>query len=101
MSFERIVGLDVFDDEVYQQYRENMIPILETFGGRFGFDFKVSEVLISKTQKPINRVFTIDFPSKEMMDKFFADPAYLKVKEAYFNKSVKSATIISLHQSKD
>jgi uncharacterized protein (DUF1330 family) len=101
MSFERIMGLEVFDDEVYQQYRENMIPILKTFGGSFGFDFKVSDVLISKTEKPINRVFTIDFPSKEMMDGFFTDPAYLKVREEYFNNSVKSVTTIAIHGSSD
>jgi uncharacterized protein (DUF1330 family) len=98
MSFERIMGLEVIDDEVYQQYREHMIPILNTFGGSFGFDFKVSEVLKSKTEDPINRVFTIDFPSRSMMDKFFSDPSYLEVKNTYFKYSVKSVTTISMHE---
>jgi uncharacterized protein (DUF1330 family) len=98
MSFERIMGLEVIDDEVYQKYRENMIPILNTFGGSFGFDFKVSEVLKSKTDEPINRVFTIDFPSRAMMDKFFSDSSYLEVKNKYFKDSVKSVTTISIHE---
>jgi uncharacterized protein (DUF1330 family) len=98
MSFERIMALDVTDDEVYQQYREHMIPILHSFGGSFGFDFKVSEVLKSKTEDTINRVFTLDFPSKAIMDKFFSDPDYLVVKDKYFQKSVKSASIISMHE---
>jgi uncharacterized protein (DUF1330 family) len=98
MSFERVIGLEVIDDEVYQQYRENMIPILHTFGGSFGYDFKVSNVLKSKTEKPINRVFTIDFPSRVMMDEFFSDPSYLEVKNKYFKHSVKSATTISIHE---
>lgn len=98
MSFERIMGLEVIDEQLYQQYRENMMPILDTFGGSFGFDFKVSEVLKSKTEAPINRVFTIDFASKRMMEEFFSDPSYLAVKDKYFNDSVKSVTMISMHE---
>jgi uncharacterized protein (DUF1330 family) len=88
MSFERVMGLEVIDDAVYQQYRENMLPILTTFSGSFGFDFKVSDVLKSKTQAPINRVFTIDFPSREVMDQFFSDTTYLEVKNKYFDEPV-------------
>jgi uncharacterized protein (DUF1330 family) len=98
MSFERIVGLDVTDDEEYQKYRDAMVPILESFGGSFGFDFKIAEVLKSKTEDSINRVFTIDFPSKEVMDDFFSEPSYLEVKNKYFKHSVSSATTISMHE---
>lgn len=98
MSFERIMALEVTDDDEYQKYREHMIPILHSFGGSFGFDFKVSEVLKSKTVTAINRVFTLDFPSKAIMEQFFTDPAYLAVKDEYFQKSVKSVTIISMHE---
>ena len=98
MSFERIMGLEVINAEEYQKYRENMIPILHSFGGSFGFDFTVSEVLKSKTDGVINRVFTIDFPSKKSMDDFFSDPDYLAVKNKYFQHSVKSVTTISMHE---
>lgn len=98
MAFERIMGLDVTNDEEYQKYRAGMTPILESFGGSFGYDFKVSEVLKSKSDASINRVFTIHFPNKETMENFFSDSEYLKVKEQYFNGSVKSATVISMHE---
>ena len=98
MAFERIMGLQVTNDEQYTKYREGMTPILAAFGGSFGFDFKIAEVLKSKTQDSINRVFTIDFPSKEAMDRFFSDPGYLEVKNKYFNGCVKSATVISMHE---
>ena len=98
MSFEIIMGLEVINDEEYQKYRENMIPILHSFGGSFGFDFKVNEVLKSKTDDLINRVFTLDFPSKEIMEEFFANPDYLAVKNKYFINSVKSVTTISMHE---
>lgn len=98
MSFERIMGLEITNDLEYQKYRDAMMPILESFGGSFGFDFKVSEVLKSKTEESINRVFTIEFPDKAAMDNFFSDPSYLKVKSEYFNDSVKSVTTISMHE---
>jgi uncharacterized protein (DUF1330 family) len=98
MSFERIMGLEVINDEEYQKYRENMIPILHSFGGSFGFDFKISEVLKSKTEEVINRVFTLDFPSKEVMEEFFSNADYLAVKERFFIHSVKSVTTISMHE---
>jgi uncharacterized protein (DUF1330 family) len=101
MSFERIMGIEVVNDEAYQKYRENMIPILHSFGGSFGFDFKVSEVLKSKTGDTINRVFTLDFPSKDVMDAFFSHATYLAVKEKYFLHSVNSVTTISMHEKGD
>ena len=101
MSFERIMGLDVTDDAVYQQYRAAMVPILETYGGAFGYDFRVSEVLLSKGEGNINRVFTIDFPSREAMEQFFSDPAYLAVRGEYFERSVAGSTVISLHEKSE
>ena len=98
MTFERIMGIHVSDDEEYQLYREGMMPILKSFGGSFGFDFKIAEVLLSKTDDEINRVFTIEFPSKEVMDSFFSEPAYLAVQKKHFNNSVSSKTIISMHE---
>jgi len=83
MAFERVMGIFVSDDEEYQRYREGMMPILHSFGGAFGFDFKVSEVLLSKTDDDINRVFTIDFPSKEVMEAFFSSPEYLVVQKRH------------------
>ena len=65
----------------------------------FSFDFKISEVLLSKTEDNINRFFTIAFPIQKHIDEFFSNPDYLTVKEKYFDNSVKSKSIISLHKS--
>jgi len=100
MSFERIMGIEVTNEDEYQLYRENMMPILHSFGGSFGFDFKINEVLKSKTDNVINRVFTLDFPSKQVMEAFFTNAEYLAVKEKYFLNSVNSVTTISMHEKK-
>ncbi|MEE8289274.1 MAG: DUF1330 domain-containing protein [Nitrosomonadaceae bacterium] len=98
MALEMLVGLNVVDDEAYQSYRDEMTPILKSYGGGFGYDFKVSEVLKSKTETPINRVFTIYFSSEDSMNSFFSNDDYLKIKKRHFEKSVADTTIIATYE---
>ncbi|CAA0090575.1 Uncharacterised protein [BD1-7 clade bacterium] len=96
--YEMLVGLEVQDNDVYRAYRAAMMPILETYGGSFGYDFEVSNVLKSETPENINRVFTIQFPSEEIMSGFFINSEYLLVKDKYFESSVHSTTIIASYE---
>lgn len=96
--FENHVALHVTDETMYQNYRKAMLPILESLGGGFRYDFKISEVLTSETDNEINRVFIIYFPDKETSIKFFQNPDYLKIKEQYFVKSVASITNIAEYE---
>lgn len=98
MSYEILVGLHVLDDLKYEDYRKAMKPILADYEGGFGYDFTVSEVLISPENSDINRVFTINFSSKYKMEEFFSDPQYLVVKERHFVDSVGSTTIIASYE---
>ena len=98
MAVERLVGLCVSDDELYQKYREGMFPILQRYGGGFGYDFKVSDVLKSEVDEPINRVFTIFFKDEESLDAFFSDEEYLEVRNRYYEPSVTATTVISKYE---
>ncbi len=98
MTLEMLVGLHVINEELYQEYRKAIMPILERHGGGFGYDFQVSKVLKTQVESPINRVFTIYFPSEEKMDNFFSHPEYIKIKEKYFENSVGNTTIISSYE---
>lgn len=100
MAFEMLVGLNVVDDESYQAYRAEMTPILESFGGGFGYDFKISGVLKSKTDARINRVFTIYFSSEASMQSFFANEKYLEVRQRLFEKSVTDTTVIASYETR-
>lgn len=93
-----LVGLHVVDDAGYQSYRDEMTPILKSYGGGFGYDFKVSEVLKSKTAAPINRVFTIYFPNEDSRNLFFANDEYLQIRQRHFEKSVTDTTIIATYE---
>ncbi len=98
MALETLVGLHVVDEAGYQAYREEMMPILKSYGGKFWYDFKVSEVLESKTKAPINRVFTIAFPNQDSKDSFFSNNEYLKIRQRHFEMSVTDTTIIATYE---
>ena len=98
MRFQRVVGLYVTDEDMYTKYREAMLPILETFGGGFSYDFKVSEVLKSEVEEKINRVFIIYFKNEESMNLFFSNEKYLEIKQKYFLPSVANATEIARYE---
>tara|TARA_R110002050_G_scaffold129250_9_gene250781 strand:+ start:303 stop:608 length:306 start_codon:yes stop_codon:yes gene_type:complete len=101
MSYEILVGLNVLDKSKYEEYRVAMKPILSQYEGRFGYDFHVSEVLITEKDNDINRVFTINFSSKNNMENFFSDQDYLKVREKHFNASVGNAIRIASYEKVD
>jgi uncharacterized protein (DUF1330 family) len=95
MSYEILVGLKIKDPETYQKYREAMMPILQSFGGDFGYDFWIKETLKTKSPDLIDRLFTLNFPDKAAMESFFAEPRYLEVKKMFFESSVSATTIIA------
>lgn len=97
MSIQNLVGLYVTNDEMYRAYREAMMPILQNYGGGFGYDFKIAETLRSETDAPINRVFTIHFPDQESQDAFFSNPDYLEIKQNYFVPAVSHTTTIDTY----
>lgn len=98
MAFERLVGLHVVDDDAYQAYRNEMTPILHSYGGDFGYDFKIAAVLRSKTEAPINRVFTIFCPDEATMTAFFADEKYLEIRKRHFDRAVRAVTVIAVYE---
>ena len=98
MAYENLVGLYVSDETKYQQYRDNMIPILKTYGGSFRYDFKVGETLKSEFGDHLNRVFVISFSDQESKENFFNDEEYKKVRSKYFDKAVDTAVRISEYE---
>ena len=98
MAIESLVALNVVDENAYQSYRDEIMPILKSYSGGFGYDFKVAEVLQSRTEAPINRVFTIYFPNEDSMNSFFSNAEYLTIKQRHFENAVTDTTIIATYQ---
>ena len=95
MPYEILVGLNVTDDELYQKYRDEMTPILKTYGGGFRYDFIIEKILKTDTESKINRVFAIYFESEEKKNEFFLNDKYIQIKEKYFTPSVSGTTTIA------
>ncbi|MFW7378695.1 MAG: DUF1330 domain-containing protein [Oligoflexus sp.] len=98
MAYEMMVGLQVKNSQIYQEYRDAMAPLLAQYGGGFRYDFMVSKTLKSITPEPINRVFAIYFKDEASMTAFFSHPDYVKIKQTYFENSVEATTIISSYE---
>ena len=98
MSFEMLVALHVTDHARYADYRAAMTPILERYGGGFGYDLEVGRVLKPSTATHLNRVFTIHFPDEATKDAFFADEEYGGVKRAHFEGAVADTVIIASYE---
>ena len=93
-----VVGLNVYSDKVYNLYRASISPLLIKYEGGFRYDFKINETLISEESKEINRLFLIFFKNKNLLNSFFSDSEYLKIKEEFFTKAVSSTTIITEYE---
>jgi uncharacterized protein (DUF1330 family) len=98
MPYESLIGLDVADDVVYQQYREAMSPILARYGGGFRYDFVIGRTLRSETEAVINRLFAFYFRDEAAWKAFLVDPEYVAVRGRYFDVAVRSATIIAQYE---
>ena len=92
-----IVGLHVTDPVRYSLYCARMRPILTSFGGRFEYDFVVSEVLESPTEAEINRVYSLSFPSPQDKAAFYADAAYRRIHAELYEPAVASTTLIGAY----
>lgn len=97
-SYETLVGLEVTDEDGYQRYRDGMTPILTSHGGRFRWDFRISEVLKGEREEPLNRLFVLSFPDAEAKEAFFSDPDYLEVRAEFFDRSVGAVARIAEYQ---
>jgi len=98
LMIEMLVGLNVKDEKIYQDYRKAMYPLLEKVGGGFRYDFVVAKTLKSQVSHDINRVFTIYFPNTEAKNSFFSNQEYKKIKEKYFDNSVSDTAFIAEYQ---
>ncbi len=86
--FNRLLALQVDNQDSYAEYRARMTPLLHASGGAFGVDLEVARVLKAPVEGAFNRVFSIGFPSRAASAAFFADPAYLAVRAEYFAPAV-------------
>jgi uncharacterized protein (DUF1330 family) len=80
-----IVDLDVHDPEGFQKYREGVPAFIAKHGGEYlvrGGEFEVIEV----DWRP-RRLVLFQFPNRQAIRNFFADPEYAALKDIRFKTS--------------
>jgi uncharacterized protein (DUF1330 family) len=76
-----------------------MTPILAAYGGSFGVDLAVSRVLRGGGDAQPNRAFTIVFPNRPTLERFFADAGYRAVRSAFFEPAVARTVILGEYEA--
>lgn len=69
--------------------------MLRGAGGRFRYDFRVTEVVGAEAGTRINRVFVLDFPDGGRRDAFFADRRYQTIKRRLFTRAVSNVIVLA------
>lgn len=98
MAVERLIGVQVIDDSEYEEYRRQLSPLLAAAGGQFVVDLRVSEVLTAPADAQFNRLFVLQFPTAEAMQKLFDSDDYGAVRNAHFKSSVSETTMLATYQ---
>ena len=65
------------DEKTFNEYRTQVIPTIEAYGGRFlvrGGRFTVLE-----GEMPFTRVAVLEFPSRQMAEDWYHSPAYQRI----------------------
>ena len=91
-EYVQLFGVDLVDPERYEEYRRRMTPVLRAYGGDFEYDLTIARVLRQPGPDPVQRVFSIVFPSRERSEAFFADREYRAIRAAHFDPAVRSVT---------
>ena len=68
----------ITDDEQYDRYRQAVMPLIETFGGRH---VRGGTVELLEGQQNGRRTALFEFPSMEALHAFWNSPEYRPVKE--------------------
>ena len=101
MPYQITVGLQITDDALYEEYRKAIAPLLKAHGGHFRYDFRIAEVLMNESNKPINRLFVLSFTSKDAKERFFSSSDYKDARENYFQKSVAPDSVCFISERDD
>lgn len=95
MSYQILVGANITDQHMYEEYRRQMFPLLSKSKGEFLYDFNATPLEMGKLGQNYNRVFVISFPDENTKTGFFADPDYLKIRQTLLLGAVSEIEQIS------
>jgi uncharacterized protein (DUF1330 family) len=74
-----IANLDIQDQPTFQRYREEVVPLIQRYGGRYLI--RGGEVETLEGHLGLKRLIVLEFPSVEAARAFYDSPEYQPVKQ--------------------
>lgn len=92
MSVYVISDIKVHDLQKYEEYVQNVRPIVESYGGRY--HIRGGEATVKVGDWKPNRLVVIEFPSNEQLEKFRTSPEYQPVADIRKSASEMISSIV-------
>jgi uncharacterized protein (DUF1330 family) len=73
-----IANLDIQDQPTFQRYREEVVPLIHRFGGKY--IIRGGEVQDLEGHLGLKRLIVLEFPSLETAKAFYDSPEYQPIK---------------------
>ena len=88
-----LVDVDIHNPEIYESYKQQVVPIVKTFGGEYIARDGAFDVIQDELWSP-TRVVLLKFPSMGKAKAFMDSPEYAPVKQIRMDNSIGTLVIV-------
>ena len=88
-----VANLDIKDQPTFQRYREQVVPLIARYGGRY--IIRGGEVENLEGRLALKRLIVLEFPSIEAARSFYECPEYEAIKALRVQSTVSEVALIS------
>ena len=88
-----LVDVDIHNPEIYESYKQQVVPIVKTFGGEYIARGGALDVIQDELWSP-TRVVLLKFPSMDKAKAFMDSPEYAPVKQIRMDNSKGTLVIV-------
>ncbi len=87
-----IANLDIHDQPTFQRYREEVVPLIAKYGGRY--IIRGGEVDTLEGHLGLKRLIVLEFPSVEAARAFYESPEYQPVKAVRLQSTTSDVALV-------
>jgi uncharacterized protein (DUF1330 family) len=87
-----IANLDIQDQPTFQRYREEVVPLIQKYGGRY--IIRGGEVEDLEGHLGLKRLIVLEFPSLDAARAFYNSPEYQPVKAIRLQSAASEVALI-------
>ena len=88
-----LVDVDIHNPEIYESYKQQVVPIVKTFGGEYIARGGALDVIQDELWSP-TRIVLLKFPSMARAKAFMDSPEYAPVKQMRMENSTGTLVIV-------